>query len=395
MLTFLRIWRVIDYYVNRNYASKYRPVPIDPNPIFTPNDVSVIVCTLKPHTVFKACLVRWFENKPAEIIICTTKEHIEEVKYIVNEAVLEGIDRSKVKILVSEMGARNQLMKGVWEAKGKIIATSDNHIFWSRNYLINMLPCFEDADVGAAAPEIKVYIPEERRAKITPWEVAAVKLANRGPGSATMMHVAARWCWIIVGTSGIYRAHILKDPEFAKSFLNDFWNGMRLDVGNDTFISRWLLKHGWVIAIQWTKETRVWRTVKQTGALIPQMLRWERSTIQSFLRTVTEVPQMNDNFIVAFRTYERILKAPLAFLHLVCWILSFYSYPMVAFPLLAYYVYYKYLEYVKFFDNYPYMRRYWWAAVMVDFSPVIIGLQAWRTLSDTSWEHGEGGRKVL
>lgn len=109
-----------------------------------------------------------------------------------------------------------------------------------------------------------------------------------------VMHAAAKWCWILAGTTGLYRAHILKDPSFSKAFLNDFWNGVRLDVGDDTFISRWLLKNGWTIAIQWTMETRVWRTVKQTGALIPQMLRWERSTIQSFIRTVTEVPQMNE-----------------------------------------------------------------------------------------------------
>ena len=102
----------------------------------------------------------------------------------------------------------------------------------------------------------------------------------------------------------------------------------------------------------------------------------------------------SSNFIVAFRTYERILRAPLAFLHLVCWILSFYSYPLIAFLLLTYYVCYKYLEYVKFFKVYPYMRKYWWAAALADFSPVVIGLEAWRTLSDSSWEIGDGGRTV-
>ena len=99
------------------------------------------------------------------------------------------------------------------------------------------------------------------------------------------------------------------------------------------------------------------------------------------------------HFIVAFRTYERILKAPLTFLHLVSWILSFYLYPVIACPLLAYYVHYKYLEYVKFFTNYPYTRvraSLGGPAVLVDFSPVVIGLEAWRTLSDNSWEHGEG-----
>jgi hypothetical protein len=117
------------------------------NPIFTPNDVSVIVLTLKPHPGFKTCLIRLFENKPAEIIICTTEEHIKEVEHIISEAVLKGVRRSTAKIVVSEKGARKQLMKGVWEAKGKIIATTDDNTFWSRNYLINLLPCFEGINV--------------------------------------------------------------------------------------------------------------------------------------------------------------------------------------------------------------------------------------------------------
>lgn len=73
----------------------------------------MVVRTLKPHAVFKACLVRWFENNPLEIIICTTQEHIGEVKRIVNEAVLEGVDRSRVKTMVSDMGARIQLLTGI------------------------------------------------------------------------------------------------------------------------------------------------------------------------------------------------------------------------------------------------------------------------------------------
>jgi hypothetical protein len=142
-----RIWGLVDYYVNKYYSSKYQPAPVITNPTFAPKDVSVVVRTLSLPPVFKACLIRWFENKPLEIIICTTEEHINEVDRVVNEAVSEVVDGATVKIIVSEKGPRVQLMAGIMEAKGKIIAVSDNHIFWSRNYLINMLPCFEDPKV--------------------------------------------------------------------------------------------------------------------------------------------------------------------------------------------------------------------------------------------------------
>lgn len=50
--------------------------------------------------------------------------------------------------------------------------------------------------------------------------------------------------------------------------------------------------------------------------------------------------------------------------------------------------------YDKFFAEFPYMRKHWLAAVAVDFSYLVIGPWAWMTLSDNSWERGEGKYEV-
>ncbi|CAL3969923.1 unnamed protein product [Diplocarpon coronariae] len=134
-------WGLADYYISKHYSAQYKPAP----------------------------------NDSFEIIICTTQEYFDE-------------------------GARNQLLAGITVAKGTIIATSDNHIEWAPTYLTHMLACFAEPTVGAAAPQIKVKLSEERKAMVGPWEVAATKLADRGPGSATVMHVAATSCWILAGT---------------------------------------------------------------------------------------------------------------------------------------------------------------------------------------------------
>lgn len=153
-----------------------------------------MVRTLGPPSTFNKCLQLWLANKPLEVIICTTQDHIDEVNRIVNETVLDEFDRAKVATIVSEKGARKQLLAGILRAKGKIIATCDNHIEWPAQYLIHMLPCFEDSNVAAAGPSIKVKIPEDRQDNMSPWEVAAVRLADRGPGSGKALHAAARWC---------------------------------------------------------------------------------------------------------------------------------------------------------------------------------------------------------
>ncbi|KAI9054622.1 hypothetical protein LZ554_001775 [Drepanopeziza brunnea f. sp. 'monogermtubi'] len=394
-LALMFVWGWVDHFVNKHYSSQYQPAPIRQNPKYTPNDVSVVVRTLHPPVVFLECLKLWLDNNPLEILICTTKEYLDEVEHLVHETLIGRDDRKKVRVIVSEKGGRTQLLAGVMAAKGRIIATSDNHIKWPAKYLIHMLPCFEDDKVAAAGPTIKVEIPVHLHDSITPWEVAAAKLAARGPGSGKAMYAAAKWCWILAGTTGVYRASVLQTPEFAHAYLNDYWRGVKLDVGEDTFISRWILKQDLIIAIQWMNETDVTRTVKRTGSdFWKQLLRWERSTLQSFYRTIQHVPQFQNHFLVNFRTYERVLKFPLTLLHLIAWPFSLYQHAWATLLLLSYYVFYKVRDYRSFVASHPHMRKHALAAVLMDFSPLVVGGWALATLSDNSWDVGDGGSRV-
>lgn len=116
-----------------------------------------------------------------------------------------------------------------------------------------MLACLKDPKFGAVSPPIHVEISKDRidRNLVNAWEVAGTRLAYRGPGSGTAIHVAAECNWIICGATGVYRACILKDQKFLEGFTNDYWWWRKLDVGDDTFISRWLLKHGKSLHHEW------------------------------------------------------------------------------------------------------------------------------------------------
>lgn len=83
----------------------------------------------------------------------------------------------------------------------------------------------------------------------------------------------------------------------------------------------------------------------------------------------------------------------MALCHLIAWIFSLRQYPTSTTLLLAYYVALKYRDYRAFVAKYPKMRKHAWAAMLVDFSTILVGNWAIVTLSDNSWEHGEGGRK--
>ena len=289
-----RLWGLIDQRIFNYYLTAYKPVPIPRKPKYHPRDVSIIVCTV--DTLLPSCLRRWLENDPLEIIIVTTQEHLPAIHRIVRSVRLSEEEQQKVLVLMSrEKGKRAQLRWGIEAASGKIIASVDDHITWHPEFLKNMLPCFGDPSVGACGAPVNTSIPEGRRDEnvISPWEVAATRVAyKRNPGLKSM-YAAARWCTVLAGAVCLFRAGIVKDSDFLHAYSNDYWRGKhKLDVGEDTFVTRWLQSHNWTIAIQATPETEVWRTVKKNKDFLAQMIRWERSTIQTHIRTVLGVPQI-------------------------------------------------------------------------------------------------------
>jgi len=187
-------------------------------------------------------------------------------------------------------------------------------------------------------------------------------------------YAAARWCWVLAGGTALFRAFILKDPMFALGYTNDRWMGKKMQAGEDTFISRWLQSRGWTIAIQALPETEVHRTVKACPDFLKQMFRWERSTIRTHLYTVREVPQIYKSLFVARKTWGRLLRPVFTICHLLAWIFAFLSGGwtcVFALLLVVCYILEAYPSFRGFFAEYPYMRRYWWAAVGQDFFYVI------------------------
>lgn len=212
--------------------------------------------------------------------------------------------------------------------------------------------------------------------------------------------VAHRWRWIVCGASYLVRTDIVQDADFIAAFLHDVWHGpfgrTRLDTGDDTFTSRWVTAKRYVHVPQAMPETDVTRVPKRSvRALVMQLVRWERSTIQSMLRCTWETPGVWGNGFVARRTVERVFRDLLLYLHLWAWWGTFWTCPVLGAVLLGWYLGQKVVSLEGFFAEYPYMRRYWWAAVLGDYGPVLVAPWAWLTLGTEEWFLGEdvGGKK--
>jgi hypothetical protein len=45
----------------------------------------------------------------------------------------------------------------------------------------------------------------------------------------------------------------------------------------------------------------------------------------------------------------------------------------------------QYPSYKAFLNQYPYMKKYWWAAVLADYHYILVDIWAWCTLNDVSF----------
>lgn len=294
-----RFWGIYDSRLTKYYLSKYRPFPIPKTCTYLPSrDVSVIVATIETPDIFVQCLETWLGNNPLEIIIVTVQPNLGRLRILISKACITARHAEKVSIHAlhaNQVGKRFQLAFGISKARGAIIATPDDGIQWPVQYLEHMLPPFDDDSIGAVGSNMTVYIPPSRRNEqvITPWEVAMCRLMF-GRRNYEAMWAAARWCWILTGCTGVWRADILNTKECMDAFLNDRWMGKyRLDVGDDTFITRWVIAHGYYVAFQAMPETVIERAAKTTSWFLKgQLVRWQRSTIQSFIRTLFYEPRL-------------------------------------------------------------------------------------------------------
>lgn len=114
--------------------------------------------------------------------------------------------------------------------------------------------------------------------------------------------------------------------------------------------------------------------------------------MQSFLRFLTEVPQTYHHPYILYVTFVRLLRVPIAMIHLVGWVLALRQHPVIALGFLASYVHSMIPTYRAFWATYPYMfsLRNLLAAIAVDFSPIPIGLWGIFTINADSWVHGDG-----
>ncbi|KAL0957056.1 hypothetical protein HGRIS_003154 [Hohenbuehelia grisea] len=196
-----------------------------------------------------------------------------------------AVDPERIRVLtVPFANKRLQMSHGIKNTTTDIIVFADDDAIWPPTLLPYVLACFEDQKVGGVGTSQRVQ-PVGR--SMTVWEVlAAFRLTIRNIEISASTHIDGGLpC--LSGRTAAYRTVILKDPEFLHGFTHDYWLGKyQLNSGDDKFLTRWMVSHGWSTYAQCCKEAELLSTMKPNWRFLKQVLRWTRNTWRSDLRSL-------------------------------------------------------------------------------------------------------------
>jgi cellulose synthase/poly-beta-1,6-N-acetylglucosamine synthase-like glycosyltransferase len=214
----------------------------------------------------------------------------------------------KIRVLtVPFANKRLQMSHGIRNTETDIIVFADDDAIWPPTLLPSVLACFEDQQVGGVGTSQRVKSCGE---KMTIWEIlAAFRLTIRNIEIASSTHIDGG-IPCLSGRTAAYRTLILKDPDFLHGFTHDFWLGKyHLNSGDDKFLTRWMVSHGWNTYVQVCKEAELLSTMKPNWRFLKQVLRWTRNTWRSDFRSVfTERHVWTKHPYVAYTMIDKFIN---------------------------------------------------------------------------------------
>ena len=303
LTTSRRFYRYLWYLIRIVAAATYRPVPLPENPTYIASeDVTIIVPTIDAGEEFKEAANSWLVGKPKEILIITEEKMLGPLQDLANQ-----VDPERIRVLtVPFANKRLQMSHGIKNTTTDIIVFADDDAIWPPTLLPYVLACFEDQKVGGVGTSQRVQSVGSR---MTVWEVlAAFRLTIRNIEIASSTHIDGGLpC--LSGRTAAYRTVILKDPDFLHGFTHDYWLGKyQLNSGDDKFLTRWMVSHGWSTYVQCCKEAELLSTMKPNWRFLKQVLRWTRNTWRSDLRSLfmeryvwTAHPYVAYTMVIIFR----------------------------------------------------------------------------------------------
>jgi len=273
-----RIFRYLRLFVNTIAYWTFRPIPIPDEPLYTPQDVTIIIPTLDGEgealrETIRTCLA----NDPFEIILVTLDKNVQKASQMAEQL------SKRIRVLsVGRANKRRQMCRAIPEVTTDIIVFADDDVIWGPKVLTWMLSPFEDPQMGGVGTCQRLR--REVNPNIYNW-LGAAYLIRRNFDIAACTHMDGHLpC--LSGRTVAYRTDIIQDPEFTMEFAQETWRAHQLNTDDDNFLTRWMVSHNWKTYVQFHKECEVQTTLEDNWKYIYQCLRWSRSNWRSNLKSM-------------------------------------------------------------------------------------------------------------
>ncbi|KAB5572232.1 hypothetical protein GE09DRAFT_1200980 [Coniochaeta sp. 2T2.1] len=281
---------------------RYRPSPAPEKPRFGSGDITAIVCTTAVATNrhFEESITNILINQPALLIIVTDtveRQREAEGRYakIVarhpSQNITPRTDVSRVAVSFMSSGKadkRVQMAMAIRTVKTPLIVAFDDHVFPKHTCLQGIANVFQDDRVGLCSVR--------KRRIFNLYGVAYLERHNFELRATSGMDGGV---FVVSGRAMGIRTELVQRGGFDKAFTNETiplptlewivglfgsrWPE-RVTIGDDNFITSWVLNAGYLIKFQNTEDTTIETTLGEPATFVSKCLRWRRTTYYANVR---------------------------------------------------------------------------------------------------------------
>ncbi|KAL2174203.1 glycosyltransferase family 2 protein [Thermothelomyces heterothallicus CBS 202.75] len=288
----LFVWRYLRFLVNLAAFWLYTPAPRPVKPTYTPPDVTVILPTIDPQGEnFLETLKSCADNGPAKIIVVTAGDELfSKASALVGTFTSAYPDVEFVVDRTQVASKRAQVALAAPQVETDITVLLDDHVFWGPRYLESLLCAFEDRAVGLVGTNKRVRRHRGLGLWGRVWNMLGATYLCRHNFEIRATNTVDGGVFVVSGRTCGIRTEILRHPDFLPGYTNErFFFGLfgPLNADDDNYVTRFVVRHGWKIKIQYTEEAVMHTSVGVDKPVATKFLgqcrRWVRTTWRSNL----------------------------------------------------------------------------------------------------------------
>ena len=281
IFVWLFVFRYLRLVVHTFFFLSHKSVPVTRSPALVTLDATIIIPSVEAYGAdFEECVRSVLANRPAQIIVVTIgPERLETATRICKE-----LDPLIIKVMaVERANKRRQALHALPLCNTKIAVLIDDHVFWPKQFLQYLLAPFQDARVGGVGTKKRVRRFDHGFGSADFWNFMGCVYLERHNFDIAATTSIDGGVFCLSGRTSAIRTSILKEEEFIEGFGNEMifnrWGPLNVD--DDNFITRYLVRNGWDIKFQMQEQATMETTVGVYPTFLLQCLRWARSTWRS------------------------------------------------------------------------------------------------------------------